>query len=101
MTAVTPPARNAALAAAAAPVAPYGGISTRSSATPTTSDASGPSDDNPGEDDAIRPLEKTAVAAKPIAPGRSQRNGSTEGRKAFPKSSGSSTGPRIPAARTA
>ena len=81
------------LAAAAAPVAPNRGISTKSSATPTTSDTRGPSEDSPGDVEATSAFEKTAVAAKPSAPGSSQRKGSTDGRNAVPKTTGRSSGP--------
>src|SRR5215204_4229168 len=53
-----PPARNATLAAAAAPAAPKRGISTRSSPMPTTSDTNGPIEERPGAEDAISALEK-------------------------------------------
>ena len=90
---VQPPARNAALAAAAAPEAPNRGIRTRSRPIPTTSDTSGPTEDNPGAECATRALEKTIIAVKPSAPGRSHRNGVTDASNASPKTSGSSTGP--------
>ena len=66
---VAPPASSPAVAAAAAPVAPNGGISTRSSTMPSVSDTSGPTEDRPGADDATSAFEKIASATKPSAPG--------------------------------
>ena len=62
----------------AAPVAPSGGMSTKSSTMPRTSDTSGPADERPGAEEPTSALEKIASAANPSAPGSSHRNGAAE-----------------------
>src|SRR6476469_1229908 len=99
-SAAAPPTRNATLAAAAAPVAAYCGMSTTSRMKPSVSDTSGPSEDSPGEDDPTSEFEKTALAAKPNVPGRSQRNGMIDSSNASPKTIGSTMGPSSAAPAT-
>src|SRR6266516_5834015 len=83
-SAVMPPARYAALAAAAAPDAPKSGIRARSRRSPTTKDTNGPTDERPGRDDAMRAFEKTFIAVMPITPGSSKRNGVIEASNGAP-----------------
>ena len=92
---------KAALDAPAAPEAPYEGMSTRSSVTPTTSATMAPNEESPGDDAAMSAFEKTAIAAKPSAPGSSKRNGVTEASNGAPKASGRRIGPTTAATSAA
>src|SRR4029453_4368245 len=88
------------LAAVAAPKAPYLGIRTRSSAIPSVSEMTGPTEDSVGAEEASNAFEKTELAANPNALGSNRRNGVTESRYGSPKTTGSSSGPTLAAAAT-
>src|SRR6266480_1079671 len=94
MSALTPPAMYAALAAAAAPEAPKNGISAKSRPIPTPKHTAGATDDRLGNDEATNAFEKTINAVNPSSPGSSSRNGVTEALKDAPKTTGISGGAR-------
>ena len=88
------------LDAAAAPLGPNVVMSVSASPSPTASETTGPIDERPGRDEATRALEKTPIAVKPSAPGRSHRNGATEAWNSGPNTTGSSGGPTAAATIT-